>query len=126
MRPITPVICILAISAFLTNVDKNEAFAGYPVYYAPAPAVVGYTARRAGLFGRRVVMRPVVAPVAVPAAVIAPPPPVAVAPVVVARPVVQVGYRGVAPVGVYVPPPVPVAVPVSAYRIPYAAYYPGW
>ena len=107
MRSFTKVLCCAAIIATcLTVTTTNEAAAGYPVYYAPAqpvvPAVVGYSARRAGLFGRRVVVRPIVAPVA--------------APVVVARPVVTATYEVV--------PPVTVAVPVRSYRVPYSAYYP--
>lgn len=112
MRHFTLVLCVAALAIGLTIAPANTVSAGFPHYYAPAypvaPAVVGYTARR-GLFGRRVVVRPIVRPVAV-------------APVVVARPVVTAGYGYVAPIPAYYPPP----VPVMTYRVPYAAYYPVW
>jgi hypothetical protein len=130
MRPFTSrqftrvLYCAVAVSCLMLATNK-EASAQYPVYYAPvqpvAPAVVGYSARRAGLFGQRVVVRPVFAPVAVSAPVVAARPVVAPAPVVAARPVLAP-----APVTVraYYAPPVPVAVPVTTYRVPVAPYVP--
>lgn len=106
MRFVTRLLCIAAVAAAFVVAPEKQASAGHPVYYAPAtpvvPAVVGYSARRGGLFGQRVVMRPVVAPVAA-------------APVIVAPPVVTAYY----------PPAVPaVAVPVRSYRVPYATIVP--
>jgi hypothetical protein len=138
MRQLTTQLLCFAIvaSGFLIS-TSSQASAQYPVYAAPAqPAVVGYSAQRRGLFGRRVVYRPVVAPVAAVAPVAvarpviaapvtsnyAPPvaapvtsyyaPPVAVAPPVVAAPVTS-----------YYAPPVPVAAPVTTYRAPIRTYY---
>lgn len=117
MRHFTLVLCVAAIAACLTVVPEKTASAQYPYYYAPVqpvvPAVIGYTARRRGLFGRRVVVRPIVAPVVA-------------APMVIARPVVTARYGYVAPATAYYPPPVPVVAPVMTYRVPYAAYYPVW
>jgi len=73
---------LLAVGVMLA--DQRDAEAQYPytinagaTYVAPvqayAPAVVGYTAERRGLFGRRTVYRPVLGPsVAQPIAVVAP------------------------------------------------------
>ena len=110
MRHFTRFVCAIAVASCFMFASQKEASAQYPVYYAPAqpvvPAVVGYSARRGGLFGQRVVVRPVVAPVA------------AAAPVVAARPVVAP-----APVTVraYYAPPV---VPVTTYRVPVVPYVP--
>ena len=111
MRNATRLLCLAALALVTMHITTKEAAAQYPVYYGPvvqpvAPAVVGYTARRAGFFGRRVIVRPVVAPV-----VAAP------APVVVARPVVA---APVVPVTAYYPPAV--AVPVTTYRAPVIWY----
>jgi hypothetical protein len=126
--------------AVITMPSKAEA--QFPVVVAPAaPAVVGYTAERRGLFGRRVVFRPVVAPVAtaVPVTTVAPTVAVARPVVTVARPAVTVARPVVtaAPTVVsqrvvvgYAPPPVPVtsffappvsvpvAPPVTTFRVP--------
>ncbi|MGB1816606.1 MAG: hypothetical protein ACPHJ3_14705, partial [Rubripirellula sp.] len=87
--------------------DQRNAEAQYPytinsgaTYVAPiqayAPAVVGYTAERRGLFGRRTVYRPVLGPaVAQPVAVVAPvetitqATAITSAPITSARPVLQ-------------------------------------
>ena len=121
MRTITRSLTVGLFAIFMTFAFERDANAQYPVAAQPvAPAVVGYAAQRRGLFGRRVVYRPVVAPVPVAA--------VPVAPVVTAaRPViaapVTVGYApAVAPVTVrYAPVTVQyapaVVAPVAAYRI---------
>ena len=112
MSTITRFICVATIFTCGVLTSQSESKAQYPVYYAPAstvaPAVVGYTARRGGLFGQRVVVRPVVAPVMAPSAV------------VVERPVVPVEP---AAVQAYYAPPVPVAVPVTTYRVPVVTFY---
>lgn len=110
---------LLAVAVMLA--DQREAEAQYPytinagaTYVAPvqayAPAVVGYTAERRGLFGRRTVYRPVLGPsVAQPVAVVAPvetitqataitPAPIAPAPIAAARPVLQASAVYQAPV----------------------------
>ncbi len=107
---------------------SSESEAQVPVAVSPAvPAVVGYTAERRGLFGWRVVYRPVVAPVAaaVPVAGVAPTVTVARPVVTVARPVVTqrvvVGYAPPAvPVTSFYAPPVgvPVPAPITTYRVP--------
>lgn len=119
MRTNKRVLALLA-AALLTCGFASEAAAQYPVAMDPiaiapepyamvpvqpvSPVVVGYTAERRGLFGRRVVYRSVMtAPLAVPVAPVTVARPVAVArPVVVARPAV------VAPVRTYRVPVVPV------------------
>lgn len=105
---------LLVAGWFVVGMSSN-ANAQYPVAVVPvqtvSPVVVGYSAQRRGLFGRRVVYRPVVtAPYAVPVA------PVVGTPVVAARPVTVVPSVTVArPVVVA---PAPVAVPVMTYRVP--------
>ena len=105
---------LLVAGWFVVGMSSN-ADAQYPVAVVPvqtvSPVVVGYSAQRRGLFGRRVVYRPVVsAPYAVPVA------PVVGTPVVAARPVTVVPSVTVArPVVVA---PAPVAVPVMTYRVP--------
>jgi hypothetical protein len=130
MRHFYHFFCAAVIFGCLAVAGENRVSAGFPVVYASAqpvvPAVVGYTARRAGLFGRRVVMRPVVAPVAVPAPVVVARPVVVAPPVVVvARPAVTFGFESVAPVTTFFPPPAPVPVPVRSFR-PYGAFSPVW
>jgi hypothetical protein len=96
---------LLAVGVMLA--DQRDAEAQYPYtinggasYVAPvqayAPAVVGYTAERRGLFGRRTVYRPVLGPsVAQPIAVVAPVETITQAtafapvPITAARPVLQ-------------------------------------
>jgi hypothetical protein len=119
MRRFEKSVCLAAVAASLLLVAENQVSAQYPVYYAPppvVPAVVGYSARRAGLFGRRVVVRPVVAAVPVPTV------PVAISTVAVARPVVTTSFGTETPVAAFYPPAV--SIPVARYRIPYGAYYP--
>ena len=92
MRHVTRLLSLATVASLLMLATQNEAQAQYPVYYAPvqpvAPAVVGYSARRAGLFGQRVVVRPIVAPVAAAPVVLARPVVDTAAPAVVARPIV--------------------------------------
>ncbi|MCO8122823.1 hypothetical protein NHH03_13830 [Stieleria sp. TO1_6] len=99
MRRLTRLICTIAIASAAMLSTPTVANAQYPAYYAPvlAPSpVVGYTARRRGLFGRRVVVRPLVAPSVV----------------------------TYAPLRTYFAPAVPVAVPVTTYRVDVPAYRP--
>ncbi|MDF1841248.1 MAG: hypothetical protein P1U77_07425 [Rubripirellula sp.] len=111
---------LLVAGWFVVGMSSN-ADAQYPVAVVPvqtvSPVVVGYSAQRRGLFGRRVVYRPVVsAPYAVPVAPVVGTPVVAARPVVTARPVAVVPSVTVArPVVVA---PAPVAVPVMTYRVP--------
>ena len=112
---------IVAIAAaFVTFATSNFASAQYPVVVnSVTPAVVGYTAEPAGVFGLRTRYRPVVAPVARPVAVT----PVAVQPVTVVKPVTVV--QPTTPIVRYTAPPVvqtyyapaPVVAPVT-----YVAY----
>lgn len=107
--------CALIASCFVVAQSEN-AEAQYPGYYssvAPAVGVVGYSARRGGLFGQRVVVRPVVGTVAVAR-------PVYAQQYVAARPVVAVPTVTRA----YYVPPVRVAVPVTTYRVPVTRYVP--
>lgn len=124
MRSITTCfgVGLIAVGVFLA--DHREAKAQYPytinsgvTYVAPvqayAPAVVGYTAERRGLFGRRTVYRPVLGPsvvqpvaVVAPVETIAPATAITAAPITAARPVVQAT--------VYQAPPV--AAPVVVGR----------
>ena len=137
MRHVIKLLCCTVVITSFSLASASRAEAQYAVAVQPvAPAVVGYTAQRRGLFGRRVVYRPVVAPVAVaPVAVEAPVTvarPVVSAPITVARPVIAAPvvtsyYAPAAPVvrSYYAPPaPVvrsyyapPVVVPVQSYRI---------
>jgi hypothetical protein len=112
MRSISTYLCFGLMAVAMGFADQREAEAQYPytinaapTYIAPvqayAPAIVGYTAERRGLFGRRTVYRPVLGPsVAQPIAVAAPvetitqamaiaPAPIAAAPIAAARPVVE-------------------------------------
>ena len=118
---------VFAVSTMLGGgfVSPPKAQADYPYYgttYVRAPAV-GYTARRGGLFGQRVVVRPVLGTVPVP---------VPTAPVVVARPVVAAPVVAVPPVAAarpvvstyYAPPVGPIGVTVPVYRVPVTAVVP--
>ena len=122
MHRLIRLMCVVALTAAFFVAAERPSDAGYPVYVAPAPvvapAVVGYTARRGGLFGQRTVMRPVVAPLAAPVAVA----PIAVAPArttalkpapVVVAPTVRAYYA---------PPVQYVAPAVTVYHLPVVAY----
>ncbi len=125
-------VAIVATIAVLAC--SSDAQAQYPVAVQPVvPAVVGYTAERRGLFRRRVVYRPVVAPVAAPVVPVAPVAPaapvVSVARPVVSAPVVTVA-RPVLTTPVVAAPVVvarPVVAPVTVARpvvvAPVRAYY---
>jgi len=117
MRSISIYLCFGLMTVGMGIGDQREAEAQYPytvnvapTYVAPvpayAPAIVGYSAERRGLFGRRTVYRPVLGPsVAQPIAVAAPvetisqataiaaapiaAAPIAAAPIAAARPVIQ-------------------------------------
>jgi hypothetical protein len=138
IRTVTRLLCVGFIATCLTWMLQSDASAQYPVAVTAVqpvvPAVVGYAPQRRGLFGRRVVYRPVVAPVVVARPVVAPvvvarP---ALAPVVVARPgfapvvVARPAFAPVMapPVSAYYAPPVRVLVPVRTYRIPVTNYVP--
>ncbi|MEM9588403.1 MAG: hypothetical protein AAGA03_14060 [Planctomycetota bacterium] len=120
--------------AVSTMVGSQSARAQHPVYYAApqavVPAVVGYTARRGGLLGQRVVYRPVVgaatvSTVAAPAVAVAAPTVAVAAPAValaapavtVARPAITLARPVIAPV-VTRYRPVTYAVPITSYRVP--------
>ena len=106
----------------------SDAQAQYPVAVTQVqpvvPAVVGYTAERRGLFGWRVVYRPVIA--GVPSVPVTPT--VAVAPAVVSQRVVMGYAPPVGPVTSYYAPPVSVAAPlpppITTYRVPLPAVVP--
>ena len=116
MRFILTFLGVGLMAVGLTLADQREAEAQYPytinagqayvapvqAYVAPvqayAPAIVGYTAERRGLFGRRLVYRPMLGPaVAQPVAVVAPIQTITqatatapiTAPIIAARPVLQ-------------------------------------
>jgi hypothetical protein len=136
MRQVIKLLCCTVVITSFSLASASRADAQYAVAVQPvAPAVVGYTAQRRGLFGRRIVYRPIVAPVAVA--------PVAVArPVVTAyRPAVASYYAPAAPVvtsyyapvvrSYYAPvvrsyyaPAAPVVVPVRTYRVPVPTFVP--
>ena len=88
---------------------EGQARAQFPIVVTPPqpvlPAVVGYSTERRGLFGQRVVMRPLVSPVAT-----LPAPPVVVA----ARPVVT----ATAPPVITLPPAVSTSVGYTTYYTP--------
>ena len=106
-------ICVALAATLVTLASSSSANAQYPVVVnTVTPAVVGYSAEPAGLFGLRTRYRPVVAPVATPVAVT----PVAVAPVAV-KPVTVVPSP--APVVRYAAPPV-----VQTYYTPAPAVAP--
>ncbi len=113
MRQDNKLLCCIALITSISLTAGSRAEAQYPVAVQPvAPVVVGYSAQRRGLFGRRIVYRPVVAPVAVA--------PVAVAaPVTVARPVVVAYPPTVAPVASYYAPAEPVATSYYAPQRPW-------
>ncbi len=117
MRPLKRNFIAGLIVLAMTLAVQSDAHAQYGVVVQPVvPAVVGYTAERRGLFGQRVVMRPIVAPVA------------AAAPVVAARPVVSepvaVQYAPpAAPVAAYYAPPAPVTMRYAPVVAPVATYY---
>ena len=137
MRTITRSLFTGCIALLTTLAVQHDASAQYPVAVQPvAPAVVGYTAERRGLFGRRVVYRPIVAPVAAAPVVTAARPvlaapvtmnyPPAVAPPVTVRyaPVTVGTAPVVAPVTTYRVAPVttyrvaPIVAPFRSYRVP--------
>ena len=118
MSRITRLLCCALFASCFVVAQSEKAEAQYPGYYGPvvpSVGVVGYSARRGGLLGQRVVVRPVVGTVPVPVAR-----PVYVQPYVAARPVVAVP----AVTRAYYAPPVRVAVPVTSYRVPVTQYVP--
>jgi hypothetical protein len=97
----------------------SDAAAQWPVYY-PAPAAVGYAPEIRGLFGRRLVYRPVVAAPVAFAPVVAPIPVAAPVPVVRA-PVTAFYAPGPVAVASYYAPSVPMVgapVRVTTYYAP--------
>ena len=123
MRAVTRNFIAGFSALIMTFACHSTASAQYPVAIQPvAPAVVGYAPVRRGLFGRRIVYRPVVAPVAavVPVApVYAPPVTVRYAPAVApaVAPVTVQYAPAVAPVTTYYRGYAPV-VPIRSYRVP--------
>ena len=106
MRILIRILCAGMFAFCFAFTSPQDASAQYAVAVTPvAPAVVGYAPERRGLFGRRVVYRPVVTPVAAA---------VRVAPVTVARPVVTVAR----PVVTVARPVVTVARPVVTVSRP--------
>ena len=137
MRNFARYLLVAAVAVAGAIAFQSDAQAQVPIAVTTVqpvvPAVVGYTAERRGLFGRRVVYRPVVAPVgaAVPVAstvTVARPVVTVARPVVtVARPVVPAPIIAPPPVAAYYPPvavPVAVPAPVTTYRVP--VVYPYW
>ncbi len=141
MRKVVRYLLLGAVAVAAFAAVPSQAQAQYPIAVTQVqpvvPAVVGYTAERRGLFGWRVVYRPVVAGVAAPVVTSA-------VPVTMAQPVVSqrvvVGYApsaapvtsfyapAPAPVTSFYAPPVtvvaPVAAPITTYRIPTPVVYP--
>ena len=117
MRACLKSVVAAAAAAMLLSWAASGADAQGPVVVTtlrPAvPSVVGYVPVRRGLFGRRIVYRPVVAPVVA-------------APVAVAqRPVVPAPvttYYAPAPVTTYYAP----APSITVYRAPLPAYVPAY
>lgn len=100
------VVCV-ALATFLAVAQPAQAQVSVATYYPAAP-VVTYLPERRGLFGQRLVYRPVVTHAA----------PVVVAPAPVTTyyaPAVRATYYAPAPVRTYYAPAVPVA-PVTVYR----------
>lgn len=136
MRKLVRCLLFGGVVAGTLMASPSKARAQFPIAVAPVqsavPAVVGYAPERRGLFGWRVVYRPVVAPVAVA--------PVAAAPIVAApftptvsvgRPIIAdpglYGYGpAVAPVTSYFAPPMPIVVPapITTFRYPFPAVVP--
>ncbi len=113
----------VAALGFLLAADRSASAQYAYGVVGVQPAVVGYAPVRRGLFGRRIVYRPVVAPVVAPlVAPIIAPVPVAVAPPVFVAPVVPVSAYYAPPVRAYYRP----VVPVTRYRVRYGAYYPAY
>jgi hypothetical protein len=113
------VICLIVVCVALASLfaiaQPAQAQVAVTAYYPAAP-VVTYLPERRGLFGQRLVYRPVVTHAA----------PVAVAPAPVTTyyaPAVRACYYAPAPVTTYYAPAVPVA-PVTVYRpvIPAVVY----
>lgn len=135
MRTISTYLGIGLMTLGMVLAAQSTAEAQYPYTITPmqtvvtpvqtyAPAVVGYAAERRGLFGRRIVYRPLVAPalgtpvvVAAPLAMVTQTTAMIPSPVVAARPVIQAptvwqSHISVAPV--VVSRPVVVARPTIA------------
>ena len=110
-------IVALMATPLLIVASSRPAKAQQPVVVnTVTPAVVGYAAERAGLFGLRTRIRPIVAPYSTPVAVMSAP----VQPVTVLRPASIVRPVAVRPVTVVVPRR-PVAQVVARPVVP--AYY---
>jgi hypothetical protein len=113
---ITRAVFTVAIASCVSLIGSNDACGQYAVttVQSSAPAVIGYTAERRGLFGLRTAYRPIVGTVPVQKTVIVQQRPVYVpAPVYVQRPAVV--YT--APVTTYLAP-VPQQIPVTTYYTP--------
>ena len=140
MDRISRLLIVVCLAACFTVAMDEQASAQYPVAVVPTVTPVGYAAETRGLWGRRVVYRPVyattatavpVAPVTVARPVIAAPsvtvarpvitaptvtvarPVIAAPTVTVARPLIAAPTVTVAPVRVYRP-----VVPVTTYYSP--------
>ena len=101
MTTFTKFFAVAFVAVAFVFATSNQASAQYPVTYTTVqPAVVGYTAEPAGLFGFRTAYRPIVSNVPVTTTVTATP-----APVVSYRPATYVA-------------PAAVTVPVTSYYAP--------
>jgi hypothetical protein len=110
------IVWIVACTVCAATWQQSNATAQVPVAVQPVvPGVVGYSAEYRGLFGRRVVYRPIVAPVAAA--------PVAVAPVAVARPIVSVARPVITAAPLAYAPVQSYYAPVQSYYAPVQSYY---
>jgi len=141
MQAVTKNVVAGLIASFMALAVQSDAKGQYAVAVQPVtPAVVGYAAERRGLFGRRVVFRPVVGQVPI-APVVTVAQPIFTAPIIAPVTVgyapvvtqyqapvpVATYYRAPAPVATYYRAPAPVVtyyrapapvLPIRAYRVP--------
>lgn len=128
-RVISTVTRTVAIAVFAMLVSSGRVYGQYTVTTVQTrePAVIGYAAERAGLFGFQTAYRPIVGTVPVTKTVIVQQRPAYVAPTYVAPTYVAPAYSfpayTPAPVSAYLAPFPPAPVPVTSYYTPiYRAY----